>query len=203
MAQPKGRPLVAYVVRKFPVLSETFILGELLALEALGLGLHIFSLQRPNDPRFHEDLPRLRAQVTYVPDVLEWRTLLAQSPDGHSFEDHRGPRCMFFRGGAPLSMAAVPGGVSGSEAHRLGSPFHAQFANRPATVAQLASRISGLPFSFTAHATDIFKHGVSRAALAQKIRAASFVVTVTTSTRVSGRGCTPPGAVIRVYNGST
>ena len=35
---------VGYVVRKFPVLSETFILNEILALEAMGVKVQIFSL---------------------------------------------------------------------------------------------------------------------------------------------------------------
>src|SRR5262247_2500737 len=64
---------VAFLLKRFPVLSETFILNELLALEAQGVPLHIFSLERPNDPRFHEDLPRLKARVAYLPD---FRTLL-------------------------------------------------------------------------------------------------------------------------------
>jgi colanic acid/amylovoran biosynthesis glycosyltransferase len=55
---------LGYVLRKFPVLSETFVLNEILALEDRGVPVHLFSLHKPNDPRFHEDLPRLRARVT-------------------------------------------------------------------------------------------------------------------------------------------
>ena len=54
---------VGYILKKFPVLSETFILKELLELESLGVPLHIFSLERPNDPRFHEDLPKLKSSI--------------------------------------------------------------------------------------------------------------------------------------------
>ena len=50
---------IGYVLRQFPVLSETFVLNEILALEALGERVHIFSLERPNDSRFHEGVPRL------------------------------------------------------------------------------------------------------------------------------------------------
>ena len=61
MADPTTQPrhpqdTVGYVLRKFPVLSETFILNEILALEARGIPVHIFSLERPNDPRFHDKL---------------------------------------------------------------------------------------------------------------------------------------------------
>src|SRR6185503_15216549 len=60
---------VGYLLKKFPVLSETFILNELLALEAQGVPLHLFALERPNDPRFHDDLPKLKARVAYLPDL--------------------------------------------------------------------------------------------------------------------------------------
>jgi len=180
---PEGpAPLIAYVVKKFPVLSETFILNELLALESLGLRLHVFSLQRPNDPRFHDDLPRLKALVSYVPEASEWRKLT-----GHNRRLARSSLTGYRRALAYTASRHRPSlwwrflqaGYVASEARRLGvSHFHAQFANRPTTIAQLASRMTGIPFSFTAHATDIFKTGVSRDALAHKTQAARFVVTV-------------------------
>jgi len=175
-------PLIAYVVKKFPVLSETFILNELLALEALGLRLHIFSLQRPNDPRFHDDLPKLKALVSYVPESSEWRKLA-----GHNRRLARSALAGYRSALAYTASRHRPSlwwrlfqaGYVASEARRLGvSHFHAQFANRPTTIAHLASRMTGIPFSFTAHATDIFKTGVSREALAHKTQAARFVVTV-------------------------
>ena len=58
---------VCYVLRKFPVLSETFILNEILGLEELGVDVNIFSIERPNDPRFHAGLAQLRAPVVYFP----------------------------------------------------------------------------------------------------------------------------------------
>ena len=175
-------PLIAYVVKKFPVLSETFVLNELLALEELGLRLHVFSLQRPNDPRFHNDLPKLKALVSYVPEPPEWRKLT-----GHNRRLVRSSLVGYrkalaytaSRGRAKLWWRFLQAGYVASECRRLGaSHIHAQFANRPTTIAQLASRMIGIPFSFTAHATDIFKSGVSREALAHKTKAARFVVTV-------------------------
>ena len=68
-AERKGG--VGYVLRKFPVLSETFILNELLALQDQGLPLHVISLERPNDPRFHDDLPKLGCRVNYLPGLAD------------------------------------------------------------------------------------------------------------------------------------
>ncbi len=58
---------VGYVVKRYPRLAETFILNEILAHEAAGLELEIFSLRSPIDGCFHHDLARVKAQVSYVP----------------------------------------------------------------------------------------------------------------------------------------
>ena len=56
--------------------------------------------------------------------------------------------------------------------------LHAHFATDAAFAAMLASRTTGIPFSFTAHAKDIFHQRVDRALLRQKLCEAKFVVTV-------------------------
>lgn len=53
--------------------------------------------------------------------------------------------------------------------------IHAPWANGPATAAWVASKLTGIPFSFTAHAGDIFPPD---GALEDKIRESSFVRTV-------------------------
>ena len=194
---------VAYVLRKFPVLSETFILTELLALEARGVPLHIFSLDRPNDPRFHDDLPRLKAHVTYVPPLSE----LARLARHH--------RSLLRRAGGPYlrTLGAALGrgrlglflraGFIANEARRLGvQHLHAHFANAPTETAQLAAGLAGLPFSFTAHATDIYRTNVNPRRLADEIAAARFVVTVSEFNRrhLQRFGGTEAN-LVRVYNG--
>lgn len=64
---PLARPLrVGYVLKMYPRFSETFVLREILAHEAAGLELAIFSLRPPADGRFHEALAHVRAPVTYL-----------------------------------------------------------------------------------------------------------------------------------------
>src|SRR4029453_4177706 len=72
----RAKNVVGYVVRKFPVLSETFILNEILALEAMGLNVEIFSLAPTPDPGFHEGVCPLRANIHYVPGPEDKRSLL-------------------------------------------------------------------------------------------------------------------------------
>ena len=66
---PDSRPdVIGYILKRFPVITQTFILNEILALEARGIPLHIFALERPGDPRFHEDLGKLKTPITYAPE---------------------------------------------------------------------------------------------------------------------------------------
>lgn len=59
---------IAYLLKMYPRFSETFILSEILELERQGVPLHIFSLKKPDDGRFHADLSQVRAPVTYLPE---------------------------------------------------------------------------------------------------------------------------------------
>jgi glycosyltransferase involved in cell wall biosynthesis len=62
--------------------------------------------------------------------------------------------------------------------------IHAHFAHGATTVAWLAGMICGLPFSFTAHATDMYRESVNPAGLLRrKLAAARFVVTCTQANR--------------------
>jgi glycosyltransferase involved in cell wall biosynthesis len=79
--------------------------------------------------------------------------------------------------------------------------FHAHFAHSPASVAMFASQLSGIPFSFTAHAKDIYTSDPRQ--LSEKIDSARFVVTCTEYNRnhlikISGDTATPIG---RIYHG--
>ena len=58
------------------------------------------------------------------------------------------------------------------------SHLHAHFGSLATTVARLASRISGVPYSFTAHAKDIFHQAVDPDDLRRKLQDAAFVVTI-------------------------
>src|SRR5215216_1102233 len=58
---------VGYVVKRYPRYSETFIVNEVLAHEAAGADVEIFSLRPPADTHFQEQIARVRAPVTYLP----------------------------------------------------------------------------------------------------------------------------------------
>ena len=61
---------VAFVLKGYPRLSETFIAQEIAALERRGLDIVIVSLRRPTDTRRHRVHDAIRAQVLYLPEYL-------------------------------------------------------------------------------------------------------------------------------------
>ena len=76
------------------------------------------------------------------------------------------------------SMAILPQSLAfATEMQNRGvRHIHANWATYPATAAMVISKLTGLPFSFSGHATDIFVH---HAMLREKIEAAQFVLTCT------------------------
>jgi len=82
--------------------------------------------------------------------------------------------------------------------------LHAHFGGRTTTVAMVASRLSGLPYSFAAHAADIYRETVNRTLLKEKIRQARFVVTCTEYNRQVLAALVGEKAgkrIMRVYHG--
>lgn len=179
MAQQKK--VIGYIVRKFPVLSETFILNEILALEAKGVSVEIFSLAPTRDPRFHEGVVRLRATIHYVPGASELRMLLRHA----WLQASRNPRLyrrellrVVATGRPKLLWRFLQASYIAERARRLGvRHVHAHFANHPTTVTQQVSRLLDVPYSFTAHAFDIYRNAKPRI-IARKMKDARFTVTV-------------------------
>lgn len=172
---------VGYVCRKFPVLSETFILNEILSLEKLGMPVQIFSLLPPRDPRIHEGVVRLKASIHHVPGWADRRLLLRHAR--RAWERNRPVyrkqlMKVLLSFNRHLLWRFLQAGWVADRAHRLElEHLHAHFANRTATVARFASQLTGIPYSFTAHAFDIYR-GADLGAVAEKMRDAAFTVTV-------------------------
>jgi glycosyltransferase involved in cell wall biosynthesis len=185
MAKHESSATVGYVLRKFPVLSETFILNEILSLEDRGVPIHIFALAPSRDPKFHEGVTRLCAPIVYVPGLADHRSLLRYvraAADRHPRAFRRELLAVLARGRPKLLWRFLQAAYIAERAARVGiDRLHAHFANRSTTVARLASRISGIPYSFTAHAFDIYRTDVSPRILRRKIDDANFVITISES----------------------
>ena len=148
----------AYLLKRFPRLSETFILHEILELERQGLDLHLFSILPPDDEIVHADVGRVRAPVTYLP--AGWRATRA-IVRAHLALVRRGPRRYVGAVAYALQrertspfhqrVASVKhfwcAGWLARELEQAGvTHLHAHFAHGPASVAHFVHLLTGLPW---------------------------------------------------------
>jgi len=199
------------ILKGYPRISETFISNEIALLEQNGLTVHILSMRHPRENFSHESVKRIRARVDYMPETIQgnvWRFVSANlaclgAQPGRYL---KGLGLMLKRLARTRKAATVKHLLqAGYLAARVlpGSGvthLHAHFAHSPTSVAVFTSALTGLPFSFTAHAKDIYTQ--EKASLAKKIRKARFVATCTgynkTYLDALNTGGTP---IHRVYHG--
>ncbi|MBN1452692.1 MAG: glycosyltransferase [Anaerolineales bacterium] len=70
---------IAYFLARFPKLTETFILREMIALRDLGVEVYIFSLQPPHAEPVHAQVQEMMPYVRYSPLFLSWKLWGAQA----------------------------------------------------------------------------------------------------------------------------
>ncbi len=194
---------VLYVLKMYPRFSETFILGEMLAHQAAGLHLSVVSLRPPNDGRFHAQLAELRAPVTYLDPITPKAPALWAELADAAADLPRLPAAL------PQLLAAdvrdaYQAVLLARHAQRTEvTTMHAHFASLATTVARLASALTGVPYTFTAHAKDIFHEDVVEADLAAKLRDAASCVTVSdfNEANLRDRFGADADRVVRVFNG--
>lgn len=174
---------IAYMMSRFPKLTETFVLNEIRAMDALGADVAIYPLQRERQRVVHPEAVTWAHRAHFRP-FLSPAIVRAQL---HYLR--RGPAA-YLRvltdvlqatwGSPRMFMAAVaffPKAVRMAYEMRLRSiaHIHAHFATHPAMAAYVIHRLTGIPYSFTAHGSDLH---VDRRMLPQKVAAAAFTVTI-------------------------
>jgi glycosyltransferase involved in cell wall biosynthesis len=190
-AGPPGLSTVplAMLVKRFPRLSETFILNEILHLQKLGLPLRLHAVMDPRERQAHPEAEALRPAVRYLRSGDSPGAWLAIFPSAvvaafrHPDGTARAIRFALVRRSAATWRHLLEALVLVRRMDDEGSRhLHAHFAHGPAAIAYLAHLISGVPFSFTAHAKDLYTTPPEHVAL--RAREASFVVTCTQANRV-------------------
>ena len=199
---------IAYILKGFPRNSEAFITNEVHALEALGFRFKIFSafpgeatvsmvaqniqspvMYLPEDPStidssfwswLKANVPRyafahfhlFRQQpVRYVKVLIEAIRLSFSLRRTWGFEPKKAMYKEFLRAGYIADQVLK----SKSIRH-----LHAHFCHGATTMAMFASSLTGIPFSFTAHAKDIYLPKLNPGNLLSiKLRRTTFVATCT------------------------
>lgn len=201
---------LAYLLKKFPRLSETFILNELRAQERLGRAIHVFSRRPPDDEPRHAELANLQATVETLPpkgEIDPWAMLVG---------DDSNPDDLLQRLGALVREARTWGhartpSLLVEALHLLKRTreldiqhVHVHFATDSAVVALLLKRLGGPSYSITAHAKDIYRDTVDFRFLDILVRNSAFVVTVCDANREWMGARLSPEAMAKVhklYNG--
>lgn len=178
----------AYILQSFPQTSETFIINEIRALQHRHSDMRtaVFSLKRPVTPAPHTTVGDIHVQYireqhislctllrvlctaicTRPIQTIKVLWYFARVPRGNFFVYYLIrywiSLIMLFRLTCLLKKISV-------------DHMHAHFGNNPAQYAMCASLLTGIPYSFTTHARDLFVH---RELISQKHRYAAFAVTI-------------------------
>jgi glycosyltransferase involved in cell wall biosynthesis len=176
---------VGYIIKMFPRLSETFILNEVLELEQQGLPLGIFSLKRPVDTVLHSQARDVQSPVSYLPERFRQGPLRVARAQLRVWRRYPRPWRHTLRNAIRRARSGGDAGnlIAFSQAccvvAELGGirHLHAHYANVPAKVALLVHRLTGISYSITTHAKDIFQNNpLASPKLQERMTRASFVV---------------------------
>jgi glycosyltransferase involved in cell wall biosynthesis len=198
-----SRPRIAYLFNSFPVLSETFIVNEVLGIEQ-DWPAHLYSLFKPSSHEENPEAANLRARTFYLlpaarPFALIFSHLyfLLRYPGRYTGTlifalKKRSPGNSLFK--AVWHLAVRKKDLTKQERQDLLLHFvlsiplaramqragiehiHAHFADAATSFALLTSRLLLRPFSITAHAYDIFTR---QANFVEKFSGARFIITCT------------------------
>jgi glycosyltransferase involved in cell wall biosynthesis len=195
MVKSRSDKQIGYLLRSYPRLSQTFILNEILALEKIGVSIQIFALTNPHEKVVQMQIDRVQAPVQYIDDAIRPRSV------GKMLSEHVEVARLHFKGYVRSLFYIVANndidkGYTASsrwecflqavhllyllvlKERRTGKKIdhlHAHFAHDPTLIAYLVHGITGIPFSFTSHARDLYQ--VPEKVLTDRIRQASAVIT--------------------------
>lgn len=211
--QNQSAQTLGLVLKGFPRISETFISNEIRLLEELGFDIHIYSMREPREQFTHASVRAIQARVTYLPSSLlkglprllrRNAALAIRSPRRYS----RGLRLLLRRfADAPKKhtwlkhflQAGYLVHVGATSGHGIGH-YHSHFAHTPTSVAMYAAELAGVPFSFFAHAKDIYTQPPKR--ITEKLEHAAFAVTCTVYNKQHLQALAPAGKQVEcVYHG--
>jgi glycosyltransferase involved in cell wall biosynthesis len=204
-AAPKGR--AAVVLKGYPRLSETFIAQEIHALEQRGLDILIVSLRHPTDKTIHPVHGQIAADLLYLPEYLYQEPLRVW----HAWR--RARRLAGYRAARRQWLRDLVRDKTPNRVRRFGQALvlaaelppdidrlHAHFLHTPASVTRYAAMMTGLGWSVSAHAKDIWT--TPEWEKREKLAAADWAVTCTAAGHAHLAALAPrPDSVALCYHG--
>ena len=196
---------IAYLFARYPVLSQTFIDTEILALERMGVEIEIYSIYAPPTSFRHGHHARMKAPIFYAPPQSlmklgeqearksgRWPVALVADHDRRFGTEHKSS----LRARNALYLADI-------FAERAITHCHVHFANTATHTAIFVKHLSGVPFSMSTHGQDFMVDLGSDDLLREFAKEAEFVANETEwSKGVLQKLCpASAGKMIRVFNG--
>jgi glycosyltransferase involved in cell wall biosynthesis len=174
---------IAYIVSRFPHLPETFILREMIYLEKLGWQVELYPLIIQRQEIIHEEAQPWVERAHGVP----WFSLALLKANAKRLI--RQPRQYFSLLGRVIrenltspkfltrALLLFPRSVWMADHFKEEGirHIHAHYATHPALVAWLINQLTGIPYSVTVHAHDIF---VEKPMLATKLHDSVFISSI-------------------------
>ncbi len=160
---------IAYLAPELPSLSATFVTNEIWALEDMGEEIHPYSIHRPQHKAHGQKAADLaaRTSILYEHDMKSNLRALKWTARHH--------KRSFAKATLQLTFDVIKIGLFRTKAIKLVYQFlhgawlakdmrrkniehlHIHFAHVPTQIGMYASSLSGIPFTFMAHANDIFE----------------------------------------------
>jgi glycosyltransferase involved in cell wall biosynthesis len=174
---------IAYIMSRFPHLPETFILREMDELTRQGWDIALYPLIRQEQETVHEEARKWLSRIRPLP-LFSWRTLFAnlhtvfRQPAVYAslwartlLESWRDPAMLV------KSFILLPEAVYAAQAMQQEEidHVHAHYATFPAFAAWIIHQLTGISYSVTVHAHDIF---VSQTMLRCKLQKAAFIAAI-------------------------
>lgn len=183
---------LAYIVARFPSVSQTFIMREIIGLQQQGVDIDIFPLKLKPDKITHQDAKDIMNKVYYIPPislkVIESQFyFLLKAPLKYLYlfylvfrHNFKNPYALFITVGLVPKIVHIARIIEKNEVNHI----HAHMATFQASCAMLVSVLTGIPFSFTGHATDIrgdqaYRTHNRTTMIYEKMRRAKFILTCT------------------------
>ncbi len=177
---------LAYLANYFPSLTETFIYREVMELKRRNIAVTLYSLRKPGETEVSEEALMLREETSYLLPVSAGEllashawffgrapltyigTVLKMVTGTHNSFRDRVRSLTHFGEGTVLARRMLREGIT---------HIHSHYASQSTSVARVVHLLTGIPYSFTGHAHDIWH---DRLLLPEKLREAAFVATCST-----------------------
>lgn len=182
---------IAYILRKFPTFSQTFVQREVNSLIEAGYDVKIYSLYSKSYDESEENVenPKWKGKCEYynyiskdiakttIKSFLKYRTnLILETYKLLKLKKRKNLKeIISLLKYIPKTLKIIED-IESQEINHI----HAHWANKPTSLTYFIKNLTNINYSFTAHAYDIYSKGANtEKSLNQKIKQSTHVVTCT------------------------